>query len=99
MSELKFDCKICTGAQKRERGCIEKSNVPVFDLDGEQFFSCPIKMITDRTSKFLRFFKFYKDGFLPNQGGILEQPKMFLDAIQIIDSELNDIIEHRERNI
>ena len=97
MSELKFDCRFCNDAQKKERGCIEKAHYPVFDLDGEQFFSCPVKMMTKTTGRMLRMYKFFKDGFLPNCGGVLEQPQRFLDAIQIIDSELSEI-EEKNRN-
>lgn len=72
------------------RGCIRPSPIPVFVLDGEQYFRCPLRVITRETAELLRYFKFYKEGYLPVSGGMLDQSAKFLSAIEVIGAEINN---------
>ena len=47
-----------------------------------------MQMVNPRSQAYIRAYGFYKDGFLPNPGGWLNQPAKLLDAFSIIDSEI-----------
>jgi hypothetical protein len=44
-------------------------------------------MVTGESFEYIRAYNFYKNGFLPNAGGWLDQPAKLLDAFNIIDRE------------
>ncbi len=72
------------------RGCTKPAPIPVFVLDGERYFRCPLRIITRQTAEMLRYFRFYNDGYLPVEGGMLDQSAKFVQAIEIILSEVSD---------
>lgn len=53
--------------------------------------TCLLPMITDTSSSLLRLYGHYKSGYLPFYGGVLDQPRAFVDAMEIIDGTLNSI--------
>ncbi len=71
------------------RGCREPVGFPTFTLDGEDYFRCPVSLITPFTNTCLRLYGHYKAGFLPAEGGILDQAQAFLDAMVIIESAVS----------
>lgn len=73
------------------RGCHEPAPIPVFVLDGEQYFRCPLRIITRETGELIRYFKFYKEGYLPVEGGMLDQSAKFVSSIEVILTEINDV--------
>ena len=36
----------------------------------------------------ISLYRHYKNGFLPNQGGLYDQPQVFLDAMGIIEAQI-----------
>lgn len=47
--------------------------------------TCPTKLVTEASVAWLRLYRFFRRGFLPFSGGLLEQPARFLDAMEVID--------------
>jgi len=47
--------------------------------------TCFLPMITDNTGNYLRLYQHYKNHLLPFSGGILEQPNLFLQVMEILD--------------
>ena len=96
---MNLDCQRCTDNLKEARGCIKKLSVPVFNLDGDDYFRCPLKIITKQTGEYVRFYNFFRDGYLPNAGGIMDQPGKFLDAMSIIESAVGEMEKETEKRL
>ena len=84
-----FDCTKCTPAMQAENGCEEDSPIPErWELDGETYQRCPVKLVTGQTWLAIRLYGQYKLGFLPVVGAVLDQSALFLQAIEIIQAEI-----------
>ena len=46
-------------------------------------------MITDFSYQMIRLYGHYQNGYLPREGGILDQPAKYLTAMEIIGSVVN----------
>lgn len=46
---------------------------------------CLRKLITERSYFFIDLYQHYKNGVLPVNGGLFDQPAVFVDAMQIIE--------------
>lgn len=86
---FKLDCRACSAEQKIENGCEEDSPIPgVWKLDDWMFSRCPLKLITVETRDVIRAYSMMKLGFLPNEGGWLDQPGKLIDAFEILEREV-----------
>ena len=47
--------------------------------------TCLLPQITERTNYFFRLHKHYQNGVMPFSGGLLDQPAVFIEAMDIID--------------
>ena len=92
--QLNLDCQNCDDILKRERGCVEKGIVP-FLLGNERHFRCPIKLVTDTTWNYIRAYRFYKMGLLPNGTSYLNESQKYIEAMGIIDNEFARIEEEQ----
>ncbi len=86
--QLGLDCQECDDVLKRERGCGERGILP-FRLDDDVFFRCPVKLVTSVTWEYLRAYNFYKKSILPNGNSWLGESQKFLDAMIVIEKEIN----------
>lgn len=50
---------------------------------------CFLPMITERSRFFLRLYSHYKNKHLVNAGGILDQPNIYLEAMELISGNDN----------
>lgn len=50
---------------------------------------CPLAMIDGETSMVLKLYSHYKNGYLPDAGGINDQPASLIKAFEIIESATN----------
>lgn len=46
-------------------------------------------MVKDSSWGFLALHSHYRNGFLPFRGGLMEQPHAYIEAMQVIDSEVH----------
>ena len=98
LSELKLDCHKCSDAQKIERGCEENSPIhDVWKLGEWEFSRCPITIATNQSFEYIRAYIYREKGYLPNQGGWLDQPVKFIEAMEIIENELSKIRMEKEK--
>ncbi len=95
--KMNLDCQSCTEILQKSRGCEKKAAIPAFNLDGEDFYRCPLKIITRQSIEYIRFYNFYREGYLPNTGGIMDQPGKFLDAMQIVEGAVREIEEEARK--
>ena len=96
LPRFRLDCRKCTLLQKRSRGCEAEAEQPfLMEINGQQevLNNCPIKLVTPVTVRIMQLYRFYKQGFLPNTGGILQQSSVLLIAFDVIENEVERIKE------
>jgi len=59
----------------------------LFEIDGEEYFQCPRKLLTEDSYHILRLFVHYLNGFLLHEGGISNQPNIYLEAMEFLLNE------------
>lgn len=54
---------------------------------------CLLPMITPTSRTFLRIYRHYREGFLPEPGGLLNQRNRVIEAIEILDDQIGKMRE------
>jgi len=49
---------------------------------------CPLLFVAAQSIRAMRFFRFFQMGWLPNGGGILDQPVTFVGAMEYLAAEV-----------
>lgn len=57
---------------------------------------CPLSRITEETALYLKYYGHYKNGYLPAEGGLLDQTARFLRAMEIIDSVIDEYRQEKQ---
>jgi hypothetical protein len=65
-------------------------------LEGEGLKRCPIRLITYETLVLIKYYGFYKEGYLVNKGPLGCQPAKMIEAFNLIDSEIAKLKEEKE---
>lgn len=94
---LGLNCQECNEGLKRFRGCWEDVAETEFEFEGEILKRCPLQLITPTSKRFLRFYQFMEKGFLPNPGGILDQPNRFLEAMAVLNDTIAKIQDEQRK--
>lgn len=84
----KFDCQTCTDPKREAWGCEELTPTPVHVVNGHRVRRCPVKILTPFTRRCMSLYAHYKNGFLPNAGGIADQPAWYVTAMEILESDV-----------
>lgn len=79
------DCSQCPNVNDKPDRC-ESEEPIVWQDQVEASIKCP-NLDLPKFEKYFTAFNFYKAGFLPHEGGWLNQPNTFIDIIQIIARE------------
>lgn len=77
------DCRKCNSQLKEIRGCVKDR--PPIEIAGETITRCPLVYIGDIERFYLQAYYEYEKGYLPNDGGWLEQPIRFSQVIRLIE--------------
>jgi hypothetical protein len=64
-----------------------------FSYDGKSFRKCPRYLIDGAVDEYIRLYTHYKNGFLMNPGGILQQPALYVECMEIIHGAVNETDE------
>ena len=97
MHKFKLDCHKCSDAQKNERGCETDSPIPgMWKLNDWEFTRCPRTLVERKSGDFLSAYFFFIKGYLPNPGGWLDQPAKFVEAVVLIEREIERMKESEE---
>ncbi len=83
-----MNCQKCN-EERRQYCSYEKEEC--WELKGTQYKGCPFKYIKKQSLNFMTAFKFYRQGYLPNEGGWLCQSAKLMDAFRVIEKELAEI--------
>ena len=81
-----LDCQKCNKQLRKVRGC-EELDEPI-EIEGIEVDRCPKKLITMQSSMMLEAYSQFKAGFLPNNGGSLNQPIKFSEAMRVIEAAI-----------
>lgn len=87
-----------------ERGCTDTPVVPQ-EIDGETLTRCPRRPLLDYPALFTDVFgiySWYKRGFLPDTGSILDQAAAFVQMVEVTERAVADaqaLKEKRQRAI
>ena len=85
-------------SQKVLFGCESKTTF-LWTVGKYKLDRCPIVSITDaRIFNYITAYNRYNKGFLPNEGGWLEQPYKFIAIIDIIEGEQVKIDEAKKKD-
>ncbi|MFP4560983.1 MAG: hypothetical protein ACLFQ3_06625 [Thiohalorhabdus sp.] len=95
-----FDCENCIwGRHCDEEGELEGSRGPApfvkweIEHGGAQILAsrtCPKPMVTEQSTGYLRLYNHYERSVLPYSGGLLQQPAAYLEAMEVIESAVNE---------
>jgi len=88
---LSITCTICAG---RDAEC------PVCKGGGEErVFQCPGTVTDVESAAVIRAYRDYKNGILPDEGGMYDQSAIFVDMIQTVDAEIAALqVEERKHS-
>jgi len=94
-----LECRRCTDDQKAERGCEENSPIPGYwKFDDFETNRCPVRLVTKSSLMLIEAFLYFKQGFLPNAGGWMDQPAKLFEAFEVIEGESRKIQEKKEKD-
>ena len=99
-----FDCETCRERKLyRYRGCngyrrAGKAEEPIaLDRFGSwKVDYCPRLAVNRQSLRAIKLWQFYKNGFLPYEGGILNQPYRVVQWLQTIDAEFSKVEAERD---
>lgn len=84
-----FDCKKC----KWGRHCDSSNPAPIeqWSVPGViESKVCLLPMITERSLFLIRLHKHYKQHLLFEGGGLMTQPNLYLEAMELLESAINE---------
>lgn len=94
-----LNCLKCSDGVKAINGCEEDSTMGErWEIGPYKLSRCPIKEITQDGIEYMTAYKFYKQGQLPMDGGWMDQAYTLLQAIGVIDEQVNEIERQAQRN-
>lgn len=85
VAALGLSCRDCNDAQKKFRGCFGKPVQPYL-IDGKPASMCVAKLLPSEIKDYIRYYGYYRKGYLPFRGGISEQPVKMLEIFEILES-------------
>lgn len=80
----------CSGCKEKPDKC-QKCSVLGWDYDNKTYRVCPQTLLEDWQLEALNAYRHYKNGLFAMAGGVGEQPIKYLEAMNIIESEINEI--------
>jgi len=78
----------------KHRFCDHDAPYPIYELDGEQIYRCPVGMLEPESLSALEAYAFYKAGHLPRTGGWEDQPNRIMEQMLIIQAAVNEVQEN-----
>jgi len=52
--------------------------------------TCLLPMVTQQSMMLMKLYKHYSNNILLKQGGILDQPNFYIEAMEILDQKVNE---------
>jgi hypothetical protein len=96
-----YKCEHCKDLEKNARGCDEETPLPLMEVPGYGLVKrCPVKLLTTEVRNLACMYWQYRtvsdgmsqsNGMLPNSGGVNDQSATWVNAMQILDANLNKL--------
>lgn len=67
-----------------------KGQWSTWEIDGKTLGRCPLTLIEKGTHETLQAYSHYLKGYLPVQGGILDQTSQFVEAVKVIEASIEE---------
>jgi len=93
------NCLACTDRQKITRGC-DTDAKEITTIDGDALTRCPRRPLLDKPQRFGYLFWLYRQkekGYLPERGGLNDQPAKYLAYMGIIDRALDFCTSEKQK--
>lgn len=98
MGDYHLDCRKCEDSEREARGCEQDSPIPgVWKFGDFETSRCPVSLLTAASCEYIRAYGLFLKGYMPNAGGWIDQPKKFIEAMEIIEKEVAEIQKEKER--
>ena len=83
----------------KARFCPDEEPAPfaIFTIDEQDFTTCPVREVRSESLDALRMYNFYSAGFLPTAGGILDQPNILMEQIEVVRAVEAEAVEDKKR--
>ncbi len=89
---LELNCKKCSDGQKELYGCEKPSPVGKhWKVGSYEFDRCPVSIVDPVAYQYIRAYRRYEKGYLPDAGGWMDQGAKFNDIVDVIEQESNVI--------
>ncbi len=89
--EKLYNCAECRKAGlDKSRYCADDAPYPIYEINGEEFTRCPVQFVTGASLEALSAYRFYNNGYLPCQGGYLDQPNLIMGQMDIISDQIHE---------
>ncbi len=73
------------------KGSIGAAPYPLYTIPGVvDAYTCLLPMVNARSGYLLRLYSHYKNGNLLAEGGIIDQPQFYSDAMALIEEQAKD---------
>jgi len=95
--QLGLNCQDCDETLQKERGCHGRSLIPHY-VGQEEYRKCPIRLVDKGTWDYFKAYRLYKAGYLPSGGGWINESAKYVDAMIVIDNEIDRIRIAEEAN-
>ena len=82
---------------REERGCDAPSIVAQFTFDGEELKRCPLRIVTREAVEATKAHGYVQAGLLPEPGGVLDQPAVFLRAMEFVSGLMAKAVEEETK--
>lgn len=70
------------------------------EIDGEEIFNCPRQSLNEMPkewNRLLKFYGMYKQGFLPDEGPVVHQSNVLVEAFRLMDIVNSEADEQLEK--
>ena len=87
--EIEHACHSCDEEQQQRRGCKEETSDPTqwFTFEDETTLKrCPLTVLDTLAVEVVQMHGYIQLGLLPEPGGVLQQPSVFLQATAFVAS-------------
>ena len=94
---IDISCDNCNDMQKKIYACTENSDTPVFEYEEYEFYTCPLKFITNNIFDFYDELSYYElfPGSAPKYG---QHSITFWNLTKLYKSTYNKAIENKQSN-